>query len=170
MQRVRNVSLVQWVKVKMEHRRQKKEWRETESSRRTSQRRRRRTVLLVSRQQATSVAVMWPPIWFWFEQAGTGPEPLKHKGKAQTSILQKQLADSLFFLFELSITSDPSGCKDNFKETFKNKFLGDHDGQTCNCPDGLARGNKLIPYSFILHHKHVICYQLDTFSIKLLTN
>lgn len=29
-------------------------------------------VLLVWRQQATSVAVMWLPIWSWLEQAGTG--------------------------------------------------------------------------------------------------
>lgn len=69
----------------------------TKRRKETSQRMRRgrRTVLLVSRQQATSVAVMWPPIWSWLEQPGTGTQPLKQEGKAQTSTPQRQQADSL---------------------------------------------------------------------------
>lgn len=71
-----------------------------------------RTVLLVWRQQATSVAVTWPSIWMLLEQTGTGPWPLKHEGKAQTSILQRQLADSLVLSYGLSLAFYPSVCRD----------------------------------------------------------
>lgn len=69
----------------------------TRKKKKTGQMKRRGgvTVLLVSRQQPTSVAITWSPIWSWLEQAHTGTQPLKHGGKAHTSIPQRQQAGSL---------------------------------------------------------------------------